>query len=347
MTFKKINLNRALIKPTIEAYVGATTSIDFTEKALGFHIYSFLQTGKAQASLNVYYNSNGTTTLQYKTGKNQDWSLEIAQDIVTNCSVKEFNANSFYLKVIRDEDFEVVIEFLVEECGAIIISDNQKKNDRHIKLQGSQGDTMVINHFKNKAFQAQGKPRMLFHDTIMILSDLLPFKDIISTQLEFYETNLTSADIIGELENRLPVSGASLDDKIKSVISPSLALRKTDIALTDYSAFAFPMLRGLEGVMKQIFSSKGVNVTKEGFSAFFDNNGISVTFNNSIKTLIKCPKHEKALCDMYSYYSNQRHTIFHMDTNVSTSKILDRTEAEHIINTGINVIESGYTVLNS
>jgi hypothetical protein len=347
MTLKKINLNRALILPTIEAYVGESTNITFIEKAVGFHIYSFLQTGKDQASLNVYYNSNGTTTLQYKTGKNQDWSLEIAQDIVANCSVKEFNANSFYLKAIRDEDFEVVLEFLVQECGAVITSDKEQKNGRHLKLQGSQGDTMVINHFKNKAFQAQGKPRMLFHDTIMILSDLLPFKDIINTQLEFYETNLTSADIIGELENRLPVSGASLDDKIKSVISPSLALRKTDIALTDYSAFAFPMLRGLEGVMKQIFSSKGVNVTKEGFGAFFDNNGISVTFKTSTKALIKCAKHEKALCDMYSYYSNQRHTIFHMDTTVSTSKILDRTEAEHIINTGINVIESGYTVLSS
>ena len=148
MTFKKINLNRALIKPAIEAFVGSSTTIDFTEKAVGFHIYSFFQTGKAKASLNIYYNSNGTVTLQYKTGKNQDWSLEIAQNIVANCSVKVFNTNSFYLKAIRDEDFEVVLEFLVEECGAEIVSDSQQKIARHIKIKGSQGDTIVINHFK-------------------------------------------------------------------------------------------------------------------------------------------------------------------------------------------------------
>jgi hypothetical protein len=261
--------------------------------------------------------------------------------------VKEFNTNSFYLKAIRDQDFEVVLEFLVEECGAEIISDSQQKIARHLKIKGAQGDKMVINHFKTKSFQVQGKPRMLFHDTIMILSDLLPFKDIIDTQLEYYETNLTSTDIIGELENRLPISGDKLNDKIKSVISPSLALKKTDIALTDYSAFAFPMLRGLEGVIKQIFADKGINITKEGFGAYFVNRGISVTFNDQTKALVKCPKHEKALCNMYSYYSNQRHSIFHMDSTVGTSKILDRTEAEHIINTGINLIEEGYTIISS
>lgn len=347
MSLKKINLNRALIRSTIESFVGNETTIDLTEKAIGFHIYEFLKTGKAKASLNIFYNSDGTTTLQYKTGKNQEWSLQIAENIAENCSVKEFNANSFYLKAIRDEDLEIVLEFLVEENGATIISDSQVKLGRHIKLQGVQGDKMIINHFKTKAFQAQGKPRMLFNDTIYILSELLPFKDIIETQLEFYETNLTTADIMGELENRLPVSGSIIDDKIKSVISPSLALRKINVALTDYSAFAFPILRGLEGVMKQIFASKGVNITKEGFGAYFDNNGISVTFNATAKVLIKCAKHQKALCDMYSYYSNQRHTIFHMDAMVTTSKILDRAEAEHIINTGINVIEDGFTVLKS
>lgn len=347
MTFKKISLNRALIKPAIEAFVGSSTTIEFTEKAVGFHIYSFLQTDKAKASLNIYYNSNGTTTLQYKTGKNQDWSLEIAQYIVENCSVKEFVANSFYLKAIRDEDFEVVLEFLVEECGAEIISDSQQTVVRHIKMKGSQGDTMVINHFKTKSFQVQGKPRMLFNDTIMILSDLLPFKDIIDTQLEYYQTNLTSTDIIGELENRLPISGGQLNDKIKSVISPSLALKKTDLKLTDYSAFAFPMLRGLEGVIKQVFADKGINVTKDGFGVYFVNKGISVTFNETTKALVKCSKHEKALCNMYSYYSNQRHPVFHMDSTVATSKLLDRSEAEHIINTVINVIEDGYTIMNS
>ena len=347
MSFKKLNINRALIQETVEAYVGTSTNITIVEKPGNLFVYKFLQTGKAEATLNVYYVKGGATTLMYKTGKNQEWSLEIAQNILENCAIKEFNANSFYLKAIRPEDFDVVLEFLVEECSAVVLTDEQVPNGRQVKLEGVQGDNLILNHFKNNAFQAQGKPRMLFHDTIMILSDLLPFKDIIDKQLEYYETNLTSTDIIGELENRLPVSGSQLNDKIKSVISPSLALKKTDIELTDYSAFAFPMLRGLEGVMKQVFADKGINITKEGFGAHFDNKGISVTFNNSTKAIVKCLKHERALCNMYSYYHNQRHTIFHMDSTVATSKILDRAEAEHIINTGINVIEDGYTIMNS
>lgn len=345
MPFKKLSLNRSIIPETIKTYVSDTTTIDLTKKADGFHIYKFIQTGIAPGSLNIYYNGDGTTTLQPKTGKNQEWSVAISEEIKIKCSVKEFNANSFYLKSIREEDLEVVLEFLTVENNAIILSDSVNVNGRQIKLKGEQGDKMTINHFKNGAFQAQGKPRMLFHDTIVILSELLPFKDIINTQLEFYQTNLSSDDIIGELENRLPISGDLIDDKIKSVISPSIALRKTDIALTDYSVFAFPILRGIEGVIKQLFAGKGVLVTKDGFGPFFDNNGISVTFNAATRSEIKSAKYEKALCDLYSFYSTQRHSLFHMDGMVSTSKIIDRPEAEHIINTGINVIESSYNYI--
>jgi hypothetical protein len=347
MSFRKLNINRALIQETVVAFVGASTNVSIVEKPGNLFVYKFLQTGREEATLFIYYVKGGATTLMYKIGKNPDWSLEIAQNILENCSIKEFKANSFYLKAIRPEDFDVVLEFLVEECNAVILSDEKVSNGRQVKLEGVQGDNITLNHYTNNAFQVQGKPRMLFHDTIMILSGLLPFKDIIDKQLEYYEANLTSADIIGELENRLPISSSKLNDKIKSVISPSLALKKIDIELTDYSAFAFPMLRGLEGVMKQIFADKGVNITKDGFGAHFDNKGISVTFNNSTKAIIKCSKHEIALCNMYSYYSNQRHTIFHMDSTVATSKILDRAEAEHIINRGINVIEDGYTIMNS
>ncbi|QED36708.1 hypothetical protein FK178_02805 [Antarcticibacterium arcticum] len=347
MSYKKLNLNRSIIKTTIETTVGTSVEIETSKKAEGFHIYKFTKTGFNPASLNIYYNNDGTTTLQPNTGKNQEWSKDIAGAISENCSVKEFNANSFYLKAIRIEDFNVVLDFLTHDCNAEVLSDTKNTNGRHIKLKGAQGDKMVLNHFNNGSFQAQGKPRMLFHDTIMILSELLPFKDIINTQLEYYETNLSSDDIIGELENRLPVAGKYIDDKIKSVISPSLALRKTDLALKDYSVFAFPILRGIEGVMKQLFASKGKLVTKDGFGELFENNGISVTFSQVTKSDIKSKNYEKALCDLYSFYSSHRHSLFHMDGTVSTSRIIDRPDAEHIINLGINVLESSYITLYS
>ncbi|TDN93375.1 RnlA-like RNase toxin of RnlAB toxin-antitoxin system [Salegentibacter sp. 24] len=347
MSFKKLNLNRAKIQETLENFLESSVDISLTQKAEGFHVYKFISTGYNPASLNIYFNGDGTTTLQPNTGKNVEWSTSIATTIVENCSVKVFNANSFYLKAIRDEDFQVVLEFLAEECEAEILSDKNNKIGRHIKLKGKQGDGLVLNHYKNGAFQAQGKPRMLFHDAIMILSELLPFKEVINTQLEFYETKLTSDDIIGELENRLPVSSDHLDEKIKSVISPSIALRKTDLALTDYAVFAFPILRGIEGVMKQLFASKGKLVTKDGFGPLFEDRGISLTFSSEVKQDIKSREFEKAVCDLYSFYKTQRHSLFHMDGTVSTSKTLDRSEAEHIINTGINVIESSYTILKS
>ncbi len=347
MSFKKLNLNRSLISDTIEQFVGSNTNVSITTVKEGFHIYKFTQTGINPGSLNIYYNADGSTTLQPLTGKNQEWSTTISEEIKNKCSVKEFKSNSFYLKAIRKEDLEVVIDFLIEEQCATILEDKEITNGRNIKLQGTQGDKMTINHFKNEAFQVQGKPRMLFHDTIMILSELLPFKDIIDTQLQYYETNLTSGDVLSEIENRLPLSHNLIDDKIKSVISPSLALLRTDLALTDYSAFAFPILRGIEGVMKQIFASKSVLVSKEGFGPLFDNRGISINFTQESRNKIQCSKHERALCNLYSFYNSQRHALFHMDGTVSTSRIIDRQTAINIINTGINVIEDSFSIITS
>lgn len=345
MSFKKLNIDRSLIDSTIKEFIGVDTDYEVTQKSDILYSHTFLKSGSPKAMLNVYYNTDGSTTLTYKVGGNRDYSLSIAQELKEKCCLKVFKSNSFYLKSMRVEDFEVLIEFLVEG-GASIIEDTTLKNGRLIKLKGVQGDELALNHYSNNAFQAQGKPMLLFLETISMLCELFPFKEIIEAQLAFYDVNLTSTDIIGELENRLPISGNHLADKIKSVLSPSLALRKIDVELTDYSVFAFPILRGLEGVMKQIFLNKGVNITtRDSFGTYFDNSGINVKFTKKAKEDIKCIKHERSLCKLYSYFNIQRNSIFHMDGMVVTSKVLDRAEALHIIETGLNIIEDSYSIL--
>lgn len=342
---KGLSLDRGKLTETIEQ-LREKYEISIAEKPNGLFIYKFTATGIPQASLNIYNIKDGTTTLHYKTGANQELSLEIANLIKNNCSIKEFKSNSFYLKAIRNEDFNVLIEFLGEENT--IESDDETKNHRIVKVKGHQGDTITLHKHSNGSFQAQGKPRLLFNDVIFMLSELMPFKDIISSQLEFYESNLTSGDIIGELEIRLPVSWNHIEDKIKSILSPSIAITKMDIQFDDYSFFAFPALRALEGVMKQFFKSNGILISnKDGFGDYIYNRGLQTILTDITKEQIKCPNTQKAICDIYSYYSANRHSLFHVEGTIVNTKVLTYQEARHIIDYTINLIENSFiSILN-
>ena len=344
---KGLNIDRDKIGKVINENYASKFDISLEEKPNNLWVYKFKGTGIQPAILNVYYVNDGTTTLYYKLGANQDLSLEVATLIKDNCSIKEFKSNSFYLKSIRDVDFETILEYLALENE--IENDDANDKGRIVKVKGKQGDKITLHHFSNGAFQAQGKPRMIFNDVIAILSEIMPFKDIVNSQLEFYETNLTADDILGELETRLPISSQYLLDKVKSVLSPSLALKKFVVELDDFSAFAFPVLRGLEGVLKQIYFDNGIVIGKEGFGDYLqiDSRGIGVTLKNSTTSKISCGKTHKAICDIYSFYSYHRHSLFHMDGTIETSKILNRTEAESIINMALNLIESSISSIKS
>lgn len=344
---KGLSLNRSKIEDILNENLSDKYTILKEAKPNGLSIYKFKGTGVSTASLNVYFVNDGTTTLQYKTGANQELSFEIATLIKNNCSIKEFKSDSFYLKSIRDVDFETILEYLLLEND--IESDEINEKGRIVKVKGNQGDKITLHHFTNGAFRAQGKPRMIFNDVIAILSEVMPFKDIVNSQLEFYETNLSSDDILGELDTRLPFSSQFILDKIKSVISPSLALRKFVVELNDYSAFAFPVLRGLEGILKQIYLENGIIIGKEGFGDYLqiDGQGINVNLTSKTKGKIKCNKTQKVLCDIYSFYNYNRHGLFHMDGTVVTSKTINRAEAENIINSSLDLIEASYNNMKS
>lgn len=340
---KGLSLNRNKIEDVLNENLSDKYTISKESKPNGLIVYKFIGTGIKPASLNIYFINGGTTTLHYKIGANQELSFDIASLIKEKCSIKEFKSNSFYLKAIRKVDFETILEFLVEDQN-IILSDVIEKNGRKVKVEGFQGDEVTLFHYTNDAFMIQGKPRMLFNDIVVLLSEMMPFKDIIEKQLEFYETNLTATDIIGELENRLPISGKYLEDKIKIVFSPSLAVSKIIIELDDYSFFAFPALRGLEGVLKQIFKENGIVISsKDGFGDYIHNRGgINTVLSDLSKEKIKCQKTENAICEIYSFYNSQRHSLFHMEGTVINSRILTFQEATHLINFTINLIESSF-----
>ncbi|MFZ4263769.1 type II toxin-antitoxin system RnlA family toxin [Sphingobacterium sp. HJSM2_6] len=343
---KKLRLNRELYYNYIKSELFQEFQYTIEDKPNNLKIVKFIKTGEAQAQLNIYENNDGTTTLQYAVGQNQELSKKIAEELVSVSSIKEFKAHSFYIKTIRDEDFDAFVEIIVE-FGNVIENFITEGNKTILTLRGKQGDKIVVTKHINNAFQVQGKPMLLFNEIIVVLSEFLAFDEIIQQQLKFYESNLTTADIRGELENRLPNICGLLEDKLKVIITPSLALQKMQVELEDYSAFAYPILRSIEGVLKQIFLKYGKDIDyKEGFGEYLIKEKSAYILEEEFRMEINNPAIETKICNLYKYYNIYRHSLFHIDDDVLSSKVITLQEANNIITTSLTLIDDCSICLN-
>ena len=342
---KKLNLNRENYQNYITNDLAQIYQHTIEQKPGNLKICKFLKTGEKQAQLNIYENLDGTTSLYYAVGQNQELSKKIAEEIVIVSAIKDFKTHSFYIRAIRNEDFDAFLEIIIE-YGNTIDEDITDGKKRIVKLRGKQGDKIVVTKHSNNAFQVQGKPMLLFNEIIEVLSEFMEFEEIIEQQLSFYETNLTTADIRGELEARLPNSYHLIEDKLKVIITPCLALQKITIELEDYSSFAYPILRAIEGILKQIFIKKGKTIDyKEGFGEFIvKDNGkyiLEKDFENELNDIGIGNK----ICNLYKYYNIHRHSLFHIDDDVISSKVISLHEANNIITTSLVIIDDCFDCL--
>lgn len=138
-----------------------------------------------------------------------------------------------------------------------------------------------------------------------------------------------------------------LGEVLKQIILPCFTLKKIDIELTDYSLFVFPALKGLEGYIKKLFGLKGITIQREGFGDYFSHSfpkGHILT--KETKTKVENDIICSAIEEAYNLYNTQRHSLFHVDSMIETTRTIDtKLQAEKLIDDVINLIETTYTRL--
>jgi hypothetical protein len=126
------------------------------------------------------------------------------------------------------------------------------------------------------------------------------------------------------------------------MLSSALTLKKIDVELEDYTAFAFPALRGLESYLKIIFKEKDITIIGNKFNHFDKNNG-KYTLKNEHKEKISCTETTNCIEKCYNYLSVNRHPLFHASNITTTSRLLtNKNDAIKIVNTVFKLIEETY-----
>jgi len=334
MPFKNLCLNQEAFNTILKNYPNLTSFNKNIKPQLTQ--YSIIINEK-KVLLNVYFKKDGTTTINPKVGKEQELGNSIAIFLKDNLSFSNREQVNFSTKNISDDNFELLKEYL-KDCKieeTLINEINGKKTRHSSKYQ----DSITITRYNNGNTQFQGKPLYVFSEIRNFLIDILEIKEIIDFENQVYKVDINVNDIQEELSTILPNSHSYICTTTQKMLSSALTLKKIDIELEDYTAFAFPALRGIESYLKIIFREKEVTFDGNGFNHFDKNHG-QYSLKNEYKTQVNCIKTVNCIEKCYNYYNTNRHPLFHASNISTTSRLLiNKNDAIQIIDTVFKLIE--------
>jgi len=349
MSYKSLNIDRNKIQGLLETYQSEVKVAGPKQKAGNQFEYSIVMDEKP-ALVQFYFNNDGTTTIHYKLGKHPELSEQIAAYIKEHAVIDNRKNFSLSFRGIKADQFELLLQYLNEEAGAVVEEDKTENSYRLVKVKGVFKDILTFKLYSNGTLQIQGKPVHLYLETTCFLSEFLDLGQIIEAQSKVFDIDIKCSDISEELAGFLPLSIKYLDDVHVKVLSSALVLGKINVPLQDYSPFAFPALRALEGYVKKLLLDKGIPVDHSGFGFLFTTNatGSSYILKEEFRNRISCANTSDAIQRSYSYLNAHRHSLFHMDSVSATTRILEnKSDAESIVANVLLIIEDTYSKIKT
>lgn len=346
MTFKNLNIDRNKIDESIQKWTGLDNKPEPLKKGAGAH-YCIAKDGR-EVRLIMYFKNDGTTSIDPTAGKNRELSKELAEYIKDKCLITERKSFSLSFREVTDEDFSLLLEFITKELGASVTDDNRSGTRRLLRVKGPFKDEIVITYYNNKTVLVQGKPLKLYIEIKLFFYEILSFEQVVKTEADTYKVDLDVEEIRHELESYLPTAFSFLNDRLIRILTPSLSLTKLDIQMEDYSSFAFPALKGLEGYIRQLLKFKGnddgVKTVYKLGSLFKEDVNDYSWLQDFAKSDIDCDATCSALEKSYNFWKSKRHPYFHIGRHVQMTPIIwNKGDAETIIHETLTLIEETYS----
>ncbi|MCU4904554.1 type II toxin-antitoxin system RnlA family toxin [Bacillus paranthracis] len=348
--FKGLNLDREKLPEWIREY--SDDKFESYEMTQIEHIsgtqHRCTITGDCKiVKIDFYYAGDGKTTIR-PTGQNHDISFEVANYILGKLTYKQSdNSRSYSIRSLQEEVFSFLIEYLedLDEVQRTHHDENERNKYSLYQYTSKIGDKITLKYFENKTLQIQGKPAFLYQEVACFLSGYFPFNEVIKNQSEFYSVNIRPEEIRQEMKELLPQAYNSLGENLKKILSGSLTLQKVDVPMEDYSPFVFPALKTLEGVIKDILLSEGIDfkLVREFGKLFERDRTGKYVYINADDAKIDSEVVRAALAALYNYYHRERHGLFHVANIDLTTRVIEtKPQADRIISEVIRLIEKTY-----
>lgn len=307
-------------------------------------------------SVTVYFRKDKTITcVPQGSGESRKKSEEIVSYIKENADYNNVSSGTFTCECTK-EKFENLKDYLCKLDGVNLQKDEDKGQNGHmLQFNSNIGDKITLTFWETKS-------KMLFQGYLMLLhvevKSFMSAYGYVKTELEETDVNKKTQNesmVNNIIQRYMPQSYSKLDQLLQDYIYDSVAQVVLKNDLREYSAWTFPILKALEGRIKQVLAYNNIRINdKKGFKIklddnrdynifsyngteyFIDSSIISINDVNTLNTLVEC----------YSYLCRNRNTTFHVSQVLNfTRKISNKEEAEAIIYETCKLIEKSYTLI--
>ena len=273
--------------------------------------------------------------------KYNDKADELAKKALVDRSKYVIKGDSWFaLPHFESKELKSVLDLLKEEHTDTIIDSIDDDSKTIYKLRLFK-DKLTITLFKsgNRKILVQGSNSLLLQMVISFVSELVGIDKIEPILSSTYKIRINSEEVIECLNDLCPVFPPDYPENIKRLVKQSIINLKYHIESEEYSQYAFPALRALEGHMKYTFSKNGIVVAK-AFDMFDKNSNNCYVLKSTCGISDAATK--KKLEEYYNFYSATRHSIFHfgdiIGTTDATRMIETKAAADEIIKKCVNFI---------
>ena len=239
----------------------------------------------------------------------------MAEHVAKSTQVSLYDAGNLYFAGITDEQFNLFTDYM-SSCNASLTPEAVINGTKYT-VCGEYGDKIYVTRFDNGSIHFQGHPSITFNNAISILSDIYPSDVVLVGLTKYYKIDFERADLEKELFSHYSKMQGNMSKDVIDAMLPTMVLRRAvPKGLTDYSYLCFPILLGLEGLIKTIFKDKGValNVKKNfgGYLKYDDTTRVASVETEQLKLFPDATEKERVE-KLYALLCQQRYKIFHFD----------------------------------
>lgn len=304
--------------------------------------------GVEDATLDVFFNKDGTSTLTWKIGKNRTLGKELADRLYDTINPDEFHSVNMTLIGIERIDIQSIMDLLsTDESGAFGVSQEELSGSLRWRIECPyHNDSLVVTHHTTRRLQIQGRPLTCYRKLVYLLTDIL---DLAGLELVLSRSDQNSSVIVRRevaaefLKKMLPHSFENLPGLTRDLLVSGQCVKLAGPSLPEYSMLLFPELRSLEGALKAKLAEFGFDSDSNEFGYFFDFVRASGTFalKASFHGHITSLQLRSELSVAYTFFNKHRHSLFHMNsaeetsrkiTNIEQLLTLSQSACEHIDN---------------
>lgn len=258
--------------------------------------------------------------------------------LIERLQIPSKERQSFSIKGIDSDIVELCLQYL--GTSYTLSEDRGDVADaRHFLVTDAYRSTVSVICYNNGTVYVQGAYTSLFLRVVTditretaaapaaVIQELIRIAPLVQKRYEI--------DINRLVTNPAPLTAKNLDVMVLS----SAVLANSAIALDDYGAYPFGILKAIEGLLALKLQTH-LNSDYDSFGGCFHPDATNIQrltipdFDAPDQALLK-----SAIEDSYNFYNNNRHSTFHIKKlTVEASRVLTYEEAIDMINDGLDLI---------